>query len=499
MPKMNCLTLGTVVSTDLTPTPSLMTFVISELQARQSAEVGMFVQVVNPDNSIVLGVIESLVRTNKYFGNPDIIHGSASGLSPPQVYPSERWDYLVADARVLGMYRDGLQQRATQPVIPGSGVEIIDPYILKKFLGLDEGGLHLGRLRQMDVPIHISLDGLLQKHLAILSISGGGKSYATSVIIEEILRRKPNSGRPALVLFDVHGEFSGLSNIPRHPDFPDAEVEVIDGSEIKIGVGNLSVSHFAKMQSNMSSAQIRELSKIIRRQKAKGELMTIDTIITEIRGTEMNQLVQEALLGWMGSLKGTQLFGYSESPDLEEKLSPGKLLVINLAPVISLWKKQLIVYYFLDRIFSLRRSRSVPPVVQFLEEAHQFCPEITTAASKSIIETIAREGRKFLCSLVLISQRPVNLSTTALSQCNSQLILKILNPNDLNYIGRTSEGITADTLKMITSLGVGEGLLTGQAVRYPIFLQVRPRISNSKFNEISMVKESKEFEKIFSR
>ena len=493
------MTLGTVVSTELTPTPNLMTFVISEKQARESAEVGMFVQISNDDGSLVLAVIDKLVRTNKYYGNPDMIHGSASGLSPPQVYPSERWDYLLAEGKVLGMYKDCIQQRATQPVVPGSVVEIIDPYILKQFLGLQDDGLNLGTLRQMDVPIHVSLDKLLQKHLAVLSISGGGKSYATSVIIEEILRRRREQGRPALVLFDVHGEFTGLSQMTKYPEFRDAEVEVIDGSEVQIAVGNLNTGHFSKMLPNMSSAQIRELSKILARQKGKGELMTIQTIIEDIRSTEMNPMVQEALLGWMGSLKGSRLFGYHETPNIEEKLQPGKLLVINLAPVISLWKKQLIVYYFLDRIFTLRRERSIPPVVQFIEEAHQFCPEITTASSKGIIETIAREGRKFLCSLVLISQRPVNLSTTALSQCNSQLILKIVNPNDLNYIGKTSEGITADTLKMITSLGVGEGLLTGQAVRYPIFLQVRKRLSSSKFNEISMTAESKEFEKIFSR
>ncbi len=97
------------------------------------------------------------------------------------------------------------------------------------------------------------------------------------------------------------------------------------------------------------------------------------------------------------------------------------------------------------------------------------------AISRPIIETIAREGRKFFTSLVLISQRPVKMSTTALSQCNTHIIMKVLNPYDLDFIGRSSEGIDRSTLSAITALGVGEAVIVGNAVNHPIFIKIRQR------------------------
>lgn len=488
------MTLGIVIATEYTPNPLTFHFIISEEQAQKQVEIGSFLQLENPNGTITLGIVQNIVRTNKYYSSPDVVHGTASGLAPPQVYPSNRWDYLIAEGKALGIFKDGIQQRATQPVLPGSVVDLADLSILRKFLGIQSNGLNLGTLKQMDVQAHINMDKLLQKHLAILSISGGGKSYATSVIIEELLKRKQREGRPALIMFDAHGEFGGLQSIEQQ--FPNVEVEIIDASSVQIAVGHLTTYHFAQMVPAMSNAQKRELGRVLKQQKRNNTVMTLRTTMNTLAASEINPMVLDALLGWLDSLDATGLFSYHEYPDLSSAIRPGKLLIINLASIISLWHKQIVTFYFLDRIFSLRREKMIPPIISFIEEAHQFAPEVNSAPSKKIIETIAREGRKFLHSLVLISQRPVNLSTTALSQCNSQLILKILNPHDLAYIGKTSEGITAETLKLLTSLGVGEGLLTGSAVNYPVFLQIRKRLSTSSYNEISLASESMRFEKL---
>ena len=211
----------------------------------------------------------------------------------------------------------------------------------------------------------------------------------------------------------------------------------------------------------------------------------------------MNLLVKEALIGWLNQLHQTGLFGTEEQPLFKELMQPGKLIIIDFSDMISLRSKQVIVSYVLNKLFELRRANQIPPVVSIVEEAHQFCPEQTGIKSpaKRIIETIAREGRKFMCSLVLVSQRPINLSTTALSQCNSQFILRILNPYDLDYIGKTSEGISRSTLDAITTLGVGECLVTGNAVNYPTFIQVRRRDLKSEKDEVTFESVAREFER----
>ena len=105
---------------------------------------------------------------------------------------------------------------------------------------------------------------------------------------------------------------------------------------------------------------------------------------------------------------------------------------------------------------------------------------------KSIIQKIAREGRKFHASLCLISQRPIQLSTTALSQCNTHIILRVTNPYDLEHIGKSSEGLTRDVMDTISSLRVGEALIVGEAVNYPLFVRVRPRQSRPSEHSIDM-------------
>ena len=132
-----------------------------------------------------------------------------------------------------------------------------------------------------------------------------------------------------------------------------------------------------------------------------------------------------------------------------------------------------------------------------LEEAHQFCPEKASeekAVARGIIRTIAREGRKFGASLCLISQRPVQLDTTTLSQCNTHIILRITNPYDLKHIGETSEGIDARTQSMISSLRVGEGIIVGEAVNFPVFFKFRKRKSAPSRHEFSLEQAAIDFE-----
>jgi hypothetical protein len=132
----------------------------------------------------------------------------------------------------------------------------------------------------------------------------------------------------------------------------------------------------------------------------------------------------------------------------------------------------------------------------FVEEAHQFCPqdvERSLSISRNIIEQIAREGRKFNSCLVLISQRPINLSTTALSQCNTHIILRVTNPYDLDHIQKSSEGLTSDVINTIPGLKVGEAYVVGEAVNYPILLKIRNRKSKKSEKGKKLEDELQEF------
>jgi hypothetical protein len=165
---------------------------------------------------------------------------------------------------------------------------------------------------------------------------------------------------------------------------------------------------------------------------------------------------------------------------VEELAVAGQLSVLDLSEFIHLRDRQIIVANIARKLFAARRKNKIPPFIFIVEEAHQFAPEgeeKSGAISKNIIETIAREGRKFNACLVLVSQRPIQLSTTALSQCNSHIILRVSNPYDLDHIGKSCEGVTKDVLEMMPGLKVGEAFVTGEVVNYPLLVKVRERIS----------------------
>jgi len=203
-------------------------------------------------------------------------------------------------------------------------------------------------------------------------------------------------------------------------------------------------------------------------------------LIKAIEDSDIKKVTKETMISWISNLNITCLFSNINYPSVTDLAKPGQLSIMDLSDFLRLNEKQIIVTYFARKLFYARHQQKIPPFILIVEEAHQFCPEGVErqgAISKGIIETIAREGRKFHASLVLISQRPIQLSTTALSQCNSQILLRILNPYDLKHISESNEALTSDLIKTLPGLQVGEAVITGNAVNHPLFVQIRPRKS----------------------
>ncbi|GAH43165.1 unnamed protein product, partial [marine sediment metagenome] len=168
-----------------------------------------------------------------------------------------------------------------------------------------------------------------------------------------------------------------------------------------------------------SNVQIRELSKYIKKLRKKDDLknkFTLKSIIEIIeKEEEGSKSTKQALIGWLSELERLNLFGSQENPVMKNVINQGEISIFNLQDEVSIRKKQIMVDYICNQLFYLRRKNEIPPFLLIIEEAHQFCPEAahSKALSKYIIETIAREGRKFMACLCLISQRPKKLSTTA--------------------------------------------------------------------------------------
>jgi uncharacterized protein len=485
--------LGTVVSSMEGPSPSKIDFVVNKGKAHK----GMFVEL-NYSEGTMICMVEDLIKTNRYFERPDSVKTIGDDLE--KNFPAEEWEFLIARAKPLGVFSEKLIQRSTFPPSPGTKVFVADNENIKKFLNLDEKGLKLGSIQFHDVEMKVNLSKLLQKHLAVLAMSGAGKSYFMSVLIEELQNRNEEQGKIATVVFDTHGEYISFGE-PAPKEFKDfsSNTKVIDASKIKIATSNLHAGLISNLL-QITPVQKRELTKIIYklREEMKSGVGPFDLNSIRAELSSLDSKTAIPLLSAIDDLEKLRLFSKVDTPSPYDLTKPGQLTIIDLNNIISEKKKQIIVSYFSQKLFNARRQKKVCPFALIVEEAHNFIPENTAAEhalAKPILRTIAREGRKFGASLIVVSQRPKRLDTTTLANCNTNIILRITNPYDLDHIKQSSEGLDSNSVNMISSLRVGEALMVGEAVSAPTFFKVRLRESAPSKHEITLEESAKRFNK----
>jgi len=496
----NAQTVGTVISTMNAPNPSSVDFVVTSGLIHR----GQFVEIENASGNFIALVMD-VYRTNKYFERADSVKEFESkGQALFEQFPVHEWEYLVANTKPLGVYSGENFYRPSFPPSPGSKVKIADSDKLKQFFHFDENGLQLGNVEYHDLPVKLNMTRMLKKHLAIMAQSGSGKSFSTACLIEELLNRPKEKGRIAIVVLDPHGEYSHFAQPVKDSKFEDFsdKTKIIKAQNIRIAVPKMSVHMLAGIIPGLSAPQKRDLSRILSclkddMRKGLGPFDWSHVKDAILKDDNIKQNSKFPLMGWIDDLMSYNLFARTDMPAITELIKPGTLTIIDFSDVVNMKKKQMLVSYFANKMFDDRKSLSIPPTLLVVEEAHQFSPQMASeesAISRSIIRTIAREGRKFGLSLCIISQRPVQLDTTTLSQCSTHLILRITNPNDLKHIAESSEGIDQRSFGIINSLQVGEGLLVGEATGYPLFFKVRYRKSMPSKHEISLEDAALKFE-----
>jgi len=173
--------------------------------------------------------------------------------------------------------------------------------------------------------------------------------------------------------------------------------------------------------------------------------------------------------------------------DRAELVQYGQISVVSLAGYTGDF--QATIYSLIaEEIFGKKVSDELRlPVLFVLEEAHNFAPAQprSDAEKRSITTTrqIAQEGRKFGVGQVIISQRPSRLDETTLSQCNSFVIMRMVNPADQGFVRRVIETLGEDEAKLLPDLDVGEALLSGQFINFPVLVRMKEPASQGEREE----------------
>ncbi len=414
----------------------------------------------------------------------------------------------VAHIGILG-FLDRLQKGQSiipaVPPIPGTEILEASNDELKAIFSpkLDQWITIGTLLRNEKVESKINLDKIVSRHLAILSMTGMGKSNLVSLITKKIGQIKGT-----VIVFDYHNDYLSL-DIPRvniidakiNPRLLDAEglldvLEIKDNANLQQRVLRIALTDHVKSQKEFWSALEDE----------------IDIIINS--GDKRNKEYKNAALRVKDKIDDAKdRFSEILDPDIGNPmhlLKEGRINIINTSELSEKQANAALAFYLksllIDRKDSTdaknsKRKKQRPyqfegPVFAIIEEAHVFIPKERETDAKYWAAKIAREGRKFGLGLGIVSQRPRSVDLNILSQMGSFAIMKIIQEDDQRQIASATESTSRELINQLTSLNVGDAILVGQWVNLPSLVHVSEVKEKKSGSDISAVNQWTNIEKI---
>ena len=150
------------------------------------------------------------------------------------------------------------------------------------------------------------------------------------------------------------------------------------------------------------------------------------------------------------------------------------LIIINLSTVDDRFAKiltKLFTKLFFTYTTTLNKRASFPVNI-ILEEAHRYVQNDNdiNIIGYNIFDRITKEGRKYGTFLTFITQRPSELSSTALSQCSNFVIFRIFHPKDFEIVKSISTNVDSENLEKLKTLNSGTSLVFGTGFKIPLLV-----------------------------
>ncbi|WP_458404780.1 helicase HerA-like domain-containing protein [Methanobrevibacter sp.] len=434
-------------------------------------QVGEYVTI-EYDGKKVLGMIENLVRGNDAL-NIDI--NDFKAIQKISKIGAED-NYIRGKVKILGDVNDDLKLPRT-PVLPGTEINLADAEILDEIFKVTNP-IKLGTLvNQSDVDVNVDANPILSRHLAILAMTGAGKSNTVSVLIDQLLGYKV----PVFV-FDMHGEYKDAT-------FPNGQVNVI---KPKINPQYMTFYEIKKLVNIPTNGYIQERHfrrafNQARKQLEDGVAQTNNFLQIIYDILEEDSLVEgsdKQIVDVMNKIDDS-MDRYSNLFDqytgnILTSIKKAQANVLDLSQVDESVASVLVSHILRN---ALQRSKNAAhsgnkkelldnSIFFILEEAHILAPNKRDSDSKRWVQRVAREGRKFGLGLCLVSQSPKTVDHDALSQMNNMIILRLVEPEDQRHVQSASESLSQDLINQLPSLNVGEAIVLGLMTRVPTLVKI---------------------------
>ena len=473
---------------------------------------------------LVWGRIVSMDRSNPTFPSEFAAELTRAGTSLEETIGMTASEHLHAEVQIMGCTDANSSDEEkivlnplNYPVRPSNKVLYPDVKILNNLLSgnnKEDKPVKIGSLiNRPDVEIFFNGEALCSRHLAILAQTGGGKTVAARRIISGL----STYGHP-LVIFDPHGDYLGLSKnieklkeISNNKDIkvklftpkllasPDKVSDAIAEIVIKLGLSMTEAQigvfeNFVKDEAFIATLNkaetnllkhLEKLEEFISRNQPTDSTnkRSVGPILRKIKIIKNKLISMEHTNSRLRDMFTTKGLTFEEMPDPE--LSPKKIINQNQISILYLGGyervvQSTIVSIVLENLFDNRSSMKQGRVNAFsaiVEEAHNFVPSKSEEKSESpsllTIRRLLTEGRKFGTGVILISQRPGRLDETTLAQCNSFLVLKLVNPRDQTWVRNVMEQMSEQDAKWLKAFGKGQGYTSGNAIKFPLQVQIQ--------------------------
>ena len=378
------------------------------------------------------------------------------------------------------------------------------------------------------VPCFANINELFSKHTAILGSTGSGKSATVAAIIHAISSYNPGvdnpkSWHPHIIIFDPHNEYKKA--------FPQAQRLVSDEGTLNLPYWLLNLKELTDLIIGKSefqaTAQInilktalidcrKEGAKTIKSEYDKISVdspipFSLESLIQKINDDKPSQASKQdkhlSILNKIETLRTDVRLNFlmdnwtNDADTIKDIIAqfvnyekPLKVVDLSGIPndVAGIVSSIIARLLFMFKLWETPEEREQNPILLVCEEAHRYVPnrgEAEYAAAQDAIKRVAKEGRKYGLGLLLVSQRPSEIESTVLSQCNSWLVLRLTNSEDQSYVLKFLPDSLTSLGKILPSLRRREAIFIGQAASIPsrILINELKKEQLPQSNDISFV------------
>src|SRR5512134_2064496 len=433
--------------------------------------------------------------------------------------PSSDQYMATASVDLLGEISGGdrpkFQRGVTNYPTIGDAVELVTAEDLRTVYapsGSDQ--INVGTLQQdKSVIAYVDVEEMLSKHFAVLGSTGVGKSTSVSLLLNEILKARPNL---RVFLLDVHNEYGrcfgdrALVLNPRNLKLPfwlfnfEEIVDVLFGG--RPGVAEeldilAEVIPLAKgVYTQYQNADRIGLKRIDPRQvgftldtPVPYRLQDLVSLIDERMGKLENRssrIIYHKLISRIDTVKNDPRYAFMfdnanvGGDTMAEVISHLFRLPANGRPMTVMQLAGFPVEVVDSVVSVLCRmafdfglwSDGVSPLLFVCEEAHRYASadrNIGFGPTRKAVSRIAKEGRKYGVFLGLVTQRPAELDATIISQCSTLFAMRMANDRDQAIVRSAVSDAAAGLLAFVPSLGTREVFAFGEGVVLPTRLKFK--------------------------